>query len=469
MIRGQMKLFGDVFQSWPSTPVPNSYWVEPGRLLAGEYPGASRHESSGRLHQLLDAGITSFIDLTGEGELPPYQPDLGPDILHRRFSITDHGLPTSAETFDGVVAAIDADLAAGRRVYLHCRAGIGRTAMAVGCYLIYRGMPGPVALDKLQDLWQRCTRARSWPAVPETEEQVRYVREWVAPRDRAIDATQRVEGALLGLAVGEALAQFTAGRRSVDSAWLAESKTVEHLTTGADTAMTLAVAESLLAKRGHDAHDQLSRYVAWSQQKGMQLRMPAELRRALAAWQWSRKSNPGSHDPKNLDAHPLARTLAPALFTNGDLYKACELASEISRTTLQSPLVLDVVRVWAATLVSALSGAAKTEILAMNAAREALRGRALKPPLVALVNGKWSPTEPTDGAISVVARALDAFRSTHTFETAVREGTRVSSSCAALVGSLAGAHYGSGSIPAQWSSAVPEATVLIALARRFGR
>jgi ADP-ribosyl-[dinitrogen reductase] hydrolase len=192
------------------------------------------------------------------------------------------------------------------------------------------------------------------------------------------------------------------------------------------------------------------------------------LKRVLAAWQWSRKSSPGSHDPKNLDAHPLARTLAPALFAKGDAYKAAELAADISRTTLQSPLVLDVVRVWAATLVSALSGATNAEVLSMHTAREAMHGRPLKPQIAALLNGNGARAEPADGAVSTVATALDAVRIAQSFEVAVREAARLSSSCAALVGSLAGAHYGPKSMPPEWLRALSEAPALTALARRFG-
>jgi hypothetical protein len=48
-----------------STPIPNSYWVQPGRLLAGEYPGSmSRADAMERVQRLLAAGITSFVDLT---------------------------------------------------------------------------------------------------------------------------------------------------------------------------------------------------------------------------------------------------------------------------------------------------------------------------------------------------------------------------------------------------------------------
>ena len=57
-----------------SLPLPNCYWVQPGALLAGEYPGSmSRAGAMERVRKLLAAGVTSFIDLTEEGELPEYE------------------------------------------------------------------------------------------------------------------------------------------------------------------------------------------------------------------------------------------------------------------------------------------------------------------------------------------------------------------------------------------------------------
>jgi ADP-ribosylglycohydrolase len=467
-----MKFFGDSSPAWPAAPVPNSYWVEPGRLLAGEYPGSPRAEGQARIQALLQAGITSFIDLTGEGELPPYSFDLeklgARNVVHRRFPILDHGLPDSPQTMADIAAAIEADLAGGRRVYVHCRAGIGRTGMAVGCYLICQGLDASAAFDKLQTLWQRCSRARSWPSVPETPEQVQYLRSWIAPGGGARSAeAQRAEGALVGLACGEALTLATMDKRLNEGAWLVESKRLGELTTGADTAMTIAAAESLLQSGVHDANDQLQRYLAWTQQPGVQARVPNELKRVLATWQWSRKSNPGSHDPKNLDAHSLARTLAPALFAKGDVFRAADLAAEVSRSTLQSPLVLDTCRVWAATLTAALKGATKPELLTMHAAQDVLRNRQLKPQVAALVQGNWARTEPADSAIALLASALDIFRFTQSFEAAIREAARSVSTCGALVGALAGAHYGIRNVPSEWLRAIPERARLLELARRF--
>ncbi|MFN2132108.1 MAG: fused DSP-PTPase phosphatase/NAD kinase-like protein, partial [Anaerolineae bacterium] len=127
------------------SPIPDSYWVVPGKLLAGEYPGAPTvSQAKHRLHQLLGAGITYFLDLTEEGEhdLYPYAAllqgeasALGRTVEHHRMPIPDVSTPTK-EQMARILDAIDAALAAGHVVYLHCYGGIGRTGTVVGCYLV---------------------------------------------------------------------------------------------------------------------------------------------------------------------------------------------------------------------------------------------------------------------------------------------------------------------------------------------
>ena len=55
-------------------PFLNSYWLEPGRILCGEYPrdfdDLEDHEG---MTAILTAGVRVFLDLTEEGELKPYR------------------------------------------------------------------------------------------------------------------------------------------------------------------------------------------------------------------------------------------------------------------------------------------------------------------------------------------------------------------------------------------------------------
>ncbi len=145
-------------------PIPDSYWVERGRLLAGAYPGE-------RLARFSEVGVTVFLDLTEEGEygVAPYAPLLGDGIRAVRVPVRDHSHPSRAE-MARILDLLDELLAAEEVVYLHCLGGIGRTGTVVGCHLVRHGMSGEEALDTI-------ARLRGVP--PETPEQRRFVLDWL--------------------------------------------------------------------------------------------------------------------------------------------------------------------------------------------------------------------------------------------------------------------------------------------------
>lgn len=448
---------------FPPPPIPNSYWVRPGRLLAGEYPGIPARDSTAeRIQRLLQAGVNTFIDLTAQDELESYVPLLPADgsVEHRRWPIVDHDLPQSPDYMHRILDAIDAALAADRCVYVHCRAGIGRTGTIIGCHLVRAGMEPDRALDHLNQLWRQCARSASWPSIPETDEQYRYVRSW-SEGAALPDLSQRCEGALIGLVCGEGLGALpAAGRQPL-------AQVTELPQPGFDAATTLCALQSLGEQRGHDARDQMQRYLEWSRSvPGVEL--PADFRRALAAWQWSKKPNAGTHDPRNLDAHSLARSLAAALYSHRDAAAALDLAADLSRTTQQSPLVLDVCRLWTAVLVDALTGADRQPLLELRAtpAVRVLRNLRLRPEVRGLLDDGWRSVAATgDDALSVCVGALRAVATANDFAGAM--SAALNPALGALTGSLAGACFGIGSIPERWREAVPQSRALHALARTF--
>ncbi|MBI4760702.1 MAG: protein-tyrosine phosphatase family protein [Chloroflexota bacterium] len=166
-------------------PIPESYWVEPGRLLAGEYPGQYNAEfTRQRLDALLQAGFDTFIDLTRPGETIPYDRVLLEEanlydvkVERHNFPIGDFGLPTP-DTMKAILDTLDAALQKGRKIYLHCWGGIGRTGTTVGCYLVRRGMSGEEALRQVAEWWQTVPKSRIHQRSPETQEQAQFVRDW---------------------------------------------------------------------------------------------------------------------------------------------------------------------------------------------------------------------------------------------------------------------------------------------------
>jgi hypothetical protein len=182
-------------EAWPESvarPIPKAYWVRPGRLLAGEYAGARLPALARRkLRLLLEAGVTSFIDLTqaGEAGLPPYEPLLaqeaqrrGQQVDYLRSPIPDFSLPTP-EGLRATLDHLDAALLAGRRVYLHCWGGIGRTGTVVGCHLVRHGLTGPEALGLIARL--RRPLPNGGRASPETAAQRNLVLSWAELDGRA--------------------------------------------------------------------------------------------------------------------------------------------------------------------------------------------------------------------------------------------------------------------------------------------
>lgn len=173
----------------PHHPV-NTYWVVPGRLLAGEYPGhMSPEPSRQKLMSYLDVGIDAFLDLTEERELTSYEDDLQalattkPSVcLYKRMPIPDVSVPSDPEQMKQILATVEQWLAAGRNVYIHCWGGVGRTGTVVGCYLVSQGMSGNAALAQIEQLWTHMSPSKRQrrPVSPETPQQTEYVRHWQA-------------------------------------------------------------------------------------------------------------------------------------------------------------------------------------------------------------------------------------------------------------------------------------------------
>src|SRR5690606_34515661 len=168
----------------------------------------------------------------------------------------------------------------------------------------------------------------------------------------------------------------------------------------------------------------------------------------------------------------LARTLAPAMYAAADAHGAIALAVEVSRTTQQSPVVLDLCRVWAALFVDALNGVAIDELRALSGpAMQVVRARMLKPQVREVIDGaRQAAAEGSDNALAVTRHALESFAGSGSVREAILSCVtrgRASPSAVALAGALAGACFGIEAIPPQWRDRLGEQAALRSLARHL--
>jgi hypothetical protein len=172
-------------------PLNRSYWVVPGRFLAGVYPSsADPAEAADKLQKLLAIGIRHFVNLTEPGEstwegmpLTDYELELtalagrkNAQVICRRRLIRDLDVPTVDE-MRSILDEIDEAVRAGRPVYFHCWGDRGRTGTVAGCYLARHGMAmGDNALNTVRYLRRTDAKANTEP--PETPVQKAFVRAW---------------------------------------------------------------------------------------------------------------------------------------------------------------------------------------------------------------------------------------------------------------------------------------------------
>jgi len=184
------------------TPLENSYWIIPGKLLAGEYPRTKEQQTSrSRLETMFRAGITRFIDLTTHNDnLADYEEVLrdvsGGWAKRLNFPIPDVSIPTNPNQMLDILDAIDIALCEGHGVYIHCWGGVGRTGTVVGCWL-KRHLGGKIcqtyltASKTLDDLWKECPKSLKKHHSPETTEQRAFIDNWQEPHQNSLPQDHR--------------------------------------------------------------------------------------------------------------------------------------------------------------------------------------------------------------------------------------------------------------------------------------
>ena len=119
--------------------------------------------------EMTDLGLTDEANLSRSHGLQFYG-----------FQIPDLGVPSSMAVAQEFLETLIGELAAGKRVAVHCRQGVGRSGLVAASLLSLSGIDPETAFE-------RVSAARGLP-VPETPEQKRWVtrlaEEFAAPTAR---------------------------------------------------------------------------------------------------------------------------------------------------------------------------------------------------------------------------------------------------------------------------------------------
>ncbi len=379
---------------------------------------------------------------------------LGAEVQRRHMQwhhwpIQDYSVPDPAfeAAWPARSAMLRSLLACGGGVLVHCKGGLGRAGTVSARLLVEGGMapadairavravrPGAIETGP-QEAWARAGRAA--PPVPPA-------RDRAAARDRAV-------GALLGFAVGDAVGaaiEFSPKPQFAVLDDMAQGGT-HRLQRGQwtdDTAMALALADSLAHAPGLDPADLMRRFLDWRDTGAYSCTGSCfDIGNAISATleRFRRTGEPlaGSDDPDASGNGALMR-LAPVAIRHWRKRDALQaVAAMQTLPTHGSPATLAASTVFADLLANAIAGLSLPEVLAS--------------PVAERIEGGWcglhqDAIEGSGWVVHSLQAAVWAVSRTTDFRSAVLLAANLGNDAdttAAIAGQLAGAIYGAAGIP----------------------
>lgn len=290
----------------------------------------------------------------------------------------------------------------------------------------------------------------------------------ITPRDR-------FRGALLGLAVGDAVGT------TLEFKAPGSFQPIDDMVGGGpfdlspgqwtdDTSMALCLAASLVEKRGFDPRDQMERYLRWWKEgylsvTGHCFDIGTTVRSALLRFLSTGEPYSGSTDPNTAGNGSIMRLAPVPLFYSANARLAIEQAANSSRTTHGAATAVDGCRFLAALIVGALDGATKAELLSLDYCPLSLH-----PEIARVAAGSFKQEAPPRGTGFVVdslEAALWAFHHTADFREGCLKAANLgqdADTTAAVYGQLAGAFYGEAGIPVEWRERLAKSDLIVSLA-----
>jgi len=454
----------------------------PGKTQRSAMSGAWARDLDVDLDAVAGWGAAAVVSLIEEHEFAQLQVTaLGSKVADRHMAW--YHLPISDVTAPGASfevrwerdgAVLRALLRDGFDVLVHCKGGLGRAGTVAARLLVELGWGPAAAIAEVR---------RVRPGAIETSSQERHVTALQPVDDTTPDtgveaARRRAQGAFLGLAVGDAVGttlEFT--RRD------AQPRLTDMVGGGPfglkpgewtdDTAMALALADSLETCAGLDETDLMRRFLQWRDEgayscTGTCFDIGMTTREALTRFQRSGDPLAGSTDPRSAGNGSLMRLAPVAVAAFRDRERMRDWAARQSRTTHAAPEAVDGCVAFAEVLADAINGQLRQTVLA---GREGAYAGKIAP----IIAGSWRGKHRREiSASGYVAHSLEAalwcVGRTGSFAEAVLLAANLgddADTTAAITGQLAGALYGVDGIPAEWRAKVALGQRIEAMAGRL--
>ncbi|SNB59177.1 ADP-ribosylglycohydrolase [Marinobacter sp. es.042] len=288
---------------------------------------------------------------------------------------------------------------------------------------------------------------------------------------KPISIESRYSGALLGLAVGDALG--TTLEFSTPGTFDPITDMVGggpfNLNPGEwtdDTSMALCLAESILKTDDFDPVDQMQQYGRWRDQghlsaTGECFDIGVATSRALDAFKQWGEPYAGSIDPKTAGNGSLMRLAPIPMRWRTDLAETAHYAALGSRTTHAAPEAIDACRYYAILIALALDGVSKDQLLKLNLGHlKVFQNNPVSPAIAKIAAGSYRERKPAEirgsgYVVHTLEAALWALVTTDDFRSGLLKLVNLgedADTTGAVYGQLAGAIYGSERIPAEWLS-----------------
>lgn len=440
----------------------------PGKKQGGALSGVWDRDLDVDLDTVAAWNASAVVTLIEDHELVALKVERLGDAVRARhmdwyhLPIRDVSIPGPAfeHAWVTVGAQLRARLQNGFNVFIHCKGGLGRAGTVAARILAELNVNPREAISAV-----RAVR----PGAIETAEQEHYVLRQASTRAVMPDTSDaairdRAVGALLGLAIGDAVGT-TLEFKTRDSYPMLTDMVGGGpfgLKPGQwtdDTAMALALADSLLVGKDLDEADLLGRFVEWQEIgtyscTGRCFDIGTITSQGLRRWRQTGSVVAGSnHDQAGNGS--LMRLAPVAVRFWRDRAKLRDIAARQSRTTHGAYEAVDACIAYAEALADAIEGRPMTEVL--RARTDPFAGR-----IGDIMAGSWrGKHRDTVKASGYVAHSLEAslwsVGRTSSFKDAVLLAANLgedADTTAAIAGQLGGALYGAVALPETWRARV---------------